>query len=95
MPGFIVGLASCTQRSALETRLPFGHNSQGLSFRTDQQYSLVQMLYQKSEFVEKRVKHFLGRWACRMGGAPSPAFKTHVAWTPWCLQIWASQVAEW
>lgn len=43
VPGFIVGLASCTQRSALETRLPFGHNSQGLSFRTDQQYSLVQM----------------------------------------------------
>ena len=44
----------------------------------------IHLLYQKSEFVEKRVKHFLGRWACRMGGAPSPAFKTHVAWTPWC-----------
>lgn len=44
----------------------------------------IHLLYQKSEFVEKRVKHFLGRWACRrMGGAPSPAFKSHVARTPW------------
>ena len=44
----------------------------------------IHLLYQKSEFVEKRVKHFLGRWACRtVGGAPSPALKSRVAQTPW------------
>uniref|UniRef100_A0A8C6DHE1 Pyrin n=1 Tax=Moschus moschiferus TaxID=68415 RepID=A0A8C6DHE1_MOSMO len=44
----------------------------------------IHLLYQKSEFVEKRMKHFLGRWACgRMGSAPSPALKSCVAQTPW------------
>lgn len=46
----------------------------------------IHLLYQKSEFVEKRMKHFLGRWACgRMGRAPSPALKNHVASVPWRL----------
>lgn len=46
----------------------------------------IHLLYQKSEFVEKRMKHFLGRWACRrMGRAPSPALKNRVAWVPWRL----------
>lgn len=46
----------------------------------------IHLLYQKSEFVEKRMKHFLGRWACgRMGRAPSPALKSRVAWVHWRL----------
>lgn len=40
----------------------------------------IHLLYQKSAFVEKRVKHFLGRWAFRtVGGAPSPALKSGIA----------------
>lgn len=69
MPVFIVGLASCMQRSALETCLPFSHNSQGLPFRTDQQYSPVQMHPRSSaKLLFGHLNSLWPHWAVRRAG---------------------------
>lgn len=43
----------------------------------------IHVIYQKSEFVEKRMKSFLGRWAWGKGEAPAHVLlDVHVAQTP-------------